>query len=421
MGCTAQFVTLSNTATARARRHVLLAPNAFKGTLTASQACAAMAAGVRRAWPTSEVVALPLADGGDGFQQTVVRAHGGRTTLHLVPGPLLVEPVQAPIGWFAGPDGLTAVIELAAVAGIALIASPCPATACTASTTGLGVLVLACLRRSPKRILIGIGGSSSTDGGAGMARALGYRLLREDGTEIPEGGLGLLQLDHIDDSLVDPRLAAVEVLGACDVPNPLLGPLGAARVFGPQKGADPSTVARLEEGLTRLAAVVRRDLDKGGLEHSPGSGAAGGTGFGLVAFCGACLTSGVQLVADACDLDGHLSAADLVMTGEGRFDLQSLEGKVPGEVARRAWRGGITCFIIAGSSQPEARPAAQELGAHLIDTDTDVTALNQGDPRDLAVMRRRARAGLRRAAIHACGTADLLIPPGPAHDQGGEN
>ncbi len=401
------------------RRHVLLAPNAFKGTLTAVQACAAMGAGVRRAWPTATVTALPLADGGDGFLDTVVSAHGGRTTRHLVPGPLLVEPVRAPIGWLAEPDGQSAVIELATAAGIALIRSPNPVTAGTASTRGLGVLIQACLGRSPKKILVGIGGSASSDGGAGMARALGYRFLREDGSEIPEGGLGLLELDHIDDSLVDPRLAAVEVLVGCDVTNPLLGPLGSASTYGPQKGADAATVARLEEGLARLAAVVRRDLGKCRPEQVPGSGAGGGAGFGLVAFCGARLSPGVQLIADACDLDGRLSVADLVMTGEGRFDLQSLRGKVPGEVAHRASRLRTACFIIAGSIETEARLAAQTLGVHLLDTNTDVTVLEPGDPRELALMERRARAGLRRAAMYACSLADELISHKPDYDDGG--
>ena len=411
---------MSNSATIGAQRRVLLAPNAFKGTLTARQACAAMAAGVRRAWPTSEVVALPLADGGDGFQQTVVRAHGGTTTLQLVPGPLLVERVPAPIGWFSGTDGRTAVIELAAAAGLALICSPNPATAGAASTRGLGVLIGACLRRPADTILVGVGGSASTDGGAGMARALGYRFVGSDGLEIPEGGLGLRELEHIDSDAVNPLLARVRLIAACDVTSPLLGAQGAAAVYGPQKGADSPTVAELEEGLARLAEVAGRDLGTAGLDLIPGSGAGGGTGFGLLAFCDANLLPGVEVVAEVSGLGTRLDCADLVITGEGRFDLQSLEGKVSGEVARRAQDAGIPCFVIAGSSTAEAKLALRQLGAHLIETRTDVRLLGRGDSRETGRLRRRVQADLREAAARVCGMTELLLPD-VAGDVGGKS
>ncbi len=399
---------------------VLLAPNAFKGTMSAVQACSAMAAGVRQVLPRAKVVRLPMADGGDGFLATLVAARGGSTTQHLVPGPLL-EPIRAPIGWLPGTAFPTAVIELAAAGGIARIAHPSPRTAAAASTRGLGALIGAALERAPELILVGIGGSSSSDGGAGMARALGYRLLKTDGEEIPEGGSGLRRLHHIEAGQVDPRLAAVRVLVACDVTNSLLGPLGAAAVYAPQKGADPLTAARLEAGLHRLAQVAGRDLGTAGLEHRPGSGAAGGTGFGLVAFCGAQLTPGVDLVAEACDLDGQMAGADLVITGEGSFDLGSLQGKVPGEVARRARSAGVQCMVITGSSQAEARGALERLGARLLETGTDISGLERGDPRETALIRRRARAAVRRAAVRACAMMAVrgpdttaVDPPGPA-------
>lgn len=388
---------------------VLLAPNAFKGTVTAIQACAAMAVGVRQGWPLAEVVELPMADGGDGFLHTLVGARGGTLTHHLVPGPLL-NPVRAPIGWLTGSSGTVAVVELAAASGISLIPRPSPASAGTASTRGLGALIRLALQHSTPTILVGIGGSCSTDGGTGMARALGYRFRRADGAEIPDGGLGLLQLERIESDAVDPILATVHVLAACDVTNPLLGPQGAPTVYGPQKGADPSTVAMLEEGLAHLVEVADRDLGTVGLDLVPGSGAAGGTGFGLLAFCQAQLLPGVELVADACALEAQLARADLVITGEGHLNLQSLDGKVPGEVARRARKAGVPCFVIVGSSAADASSAVRQLGAHLIETNTDVSALGQGDARETARLRRRARADLRLAAARVCEIARPLLP-----------
>ncbi|MHB1525737.1 MAG: glycerate kinase [Candidatus Dormibacteria bacterium] len=388
---------------------VLLAPNAFKGTMSAVQACSAMAAGVRQALPLASVVRLPMADGGDGFLATLVAARGGSRSHHLVPSPLL-EPIRAPIGWLPGASRPTAVIELAAAGGLARIAHPSPRTAETASTRGLGALIGAALERTPELILVGIGGSASSDGGAGMARALGYRFLKADGAEILEGGIGLLQLHHIDAGQVDPRLAAARVLAACDVTNPLLGPQGAAAVYAPQKGADQLTAARLEAGLQRLAEVAGRDLGTAGLEGRPGSGAAGGAGFGLVAFCGAHLAPGIDLVAEACDLDHQIAGADLVLTGEGSFDLGSLQGKVPGEVARRARLAGVPCLVIAGSSSAEARAALGRLSARLLETGTDVSGLERGDPHETAMIRRRARAAVRRAAVRACAMVAVRGP-----------
>lgn len=396
---------------AKSPLRVLVAPNAFKGTLSAFEVASAMAAGVRRALPEAQITCLPLADGGDGFRATLVAASGGRTSRHRACGPLL-EPVWARVGWLPGRSGETAVIELASVAGIARIARPSPHTAATASTRGLGELIRAGLRGGPAEILVGIGGSASTDGGAGLARALGYRLLRADGGEIPEGGLGLRQLDRIESDRVDPRLARVRVVAASDVTNRLLGRRGAAAVYGPQKGADRATVAGLEAGLHRLAEVAGRDLGTSGLEVRPGAGAAGGTGFGLLAFCGARLAPGADLVANACGLDGALARADLVLTGEGRFDRETLHGKVPGEVARRALRAGVRCVLIAGSSEPGAGEALRRLGAQLLETGGDVSGLAAGDRHTRTLIRRRSRTALGRAAALACG---LPTQPAPAN------
>jgi glycerate kinase len=389
---------------------VLVAPNAFKGTLTAAQAASAMAAGVRQAWPQALVTELPLSDGGDGFLKTVVSVRGGRISKRVVPGPLQ-ERTRAPIGWVSDAQGSTAVVELAAASGLALIPNPTPATAGAASTRGLGTLIRLALQSRPHTVLVGIGGSSSTDGGTGMARALGFRFLREDGSEVQEGGLGLLDLDRIDATGAEPRLAEVQVVAACDVTNPLLGPFGAAAVYGPQKGADPGLVQQLELGLARLALVAARDLGTAGMELRRGSGAAGGTGFGLVAFLGARLAPGVEVVADAAGLDPLLEGSDLVFTGEGRFDRQSLEGKVPGEVARRARRLGVPCLVIAGSVEAEALRQLHELGGRLVELDADLRSIQAADSRQLGLIRRRARTRVLRAAIGACALAAGSLRP----------
>lgn len=391
---------------------VLLAPNAFKGTLTASQACAAMAAGVRRVWPAATLTKLAMSDGGDGFVEAVVGAQGGEVTRRRVPGPLLVGQVWAHVGRLTHSGKLTEVIELATTAGFTRISSRNARTACTSSTRGLGVLIEACLERSSERILVGVGGSCSTDGGTGLARALGYRFLRSDGVEVAEGGCGLVELDHIDAALADPRLTKVEMIAACDVMNPLLGPAGAATVYGPQKGAQPADVLRLEEGLRRLAEVARRDLGTGGLTDVPGAGAGGGTGFGLMAFCRAHAASGVDVVGAMCDLDGHIAAADLVITGEGRFDSQSLDGKVTGAVARRARCLGVPCFIVAGSSQPEARAAAKQWNAHVITLRSSTAVFEGRPPMRPTLIRGEADARLRRATVEACVSAAPLVRSG---------
>lgn len=396
------------------RMRVLVAPNAFKGTLTAAQAASAMAAGVRQAWPQALITELPLSDGGDGFLKTVVSVKGGRISRRVVPGPLL-EPTRAPIGWVGSGRGSTAVLELAAASGLALIPSPSPATARAASTRGLGTLIRLALQSRPQTILVGIGGSSSTDGGTGMARALGFRFLGKDGGEVPEGGLGLLDLDRIDPAGADPRLPEAQMVAACDVTSPLLGPFGAAAIYGPQKGADSTLVQQLDRGLARLAQVAARDLGTRGLELRPGSGAAGGTGFGLVAFLGARLAPGVEVVADASGLESLLEVSDLVITGEGRFDLQSLEGKVTGEVARRARRLGVACLVIAGSGEPEALGQLQQLGGWLVVAGCDPRDLEPADSRQLVQIRRRAKARVRRATVEACALAAVSV--GPETDQ----
>ena len=339
---------------------ILIAPTAFKGTLSPWSAARAMARGAARAYPTSDRRILPLSDGGDGFLEALL--HGRRGDL------VWTEAEDAlgrrrPVAWGALDGGRLAVVELARAVGIAGLPPPTPNSAATSGSEGLGTVLAAALASSPQRLFVGLGGSASTDGGAGMARRLGYRLLDRQGRDLPPGGAALVELDRI---VAPPhrRSAGVEVVGACDVSAPLLGPSGAAQVFGPQKGADASTVRGLEAGLERLRWVVARDLRVEAAEI-PGAGAAGGAGFGLVAFCGARLVPGVKLVAELLGLDSELDGAGLVVTGEGRLDRQSFSGKVVGAVVGRARRRGLPCLVVAGSADRAAALRLQGLGAVL--------------------------------------------------------
>ncbi|TFV91048.1 glycerate kinase [Blastococcus sp. CT_GayMR16] len=315
---------------------IVVAPDSFKGSLAADRAAEAIATGVARAVPTAEVVLRPVADGGEGTVAAALRA-GYSPRAARVSGPD-GRPVDAT---FATDDG-TAVVELASAAGLALAA---PA-ASTASTRGVGDLLLAALDSGARRLVLGIGGSATTDGGAGMLQALGVRLLDADGRDIPPGGAGLARLARADAAHVDPRLAGVEIVVATDVTNPLTGPSGAAAVFGPQKGASPADVLTLDAALARYAAILRRDL---GIEVAdvPGSGGAGGTAAGALAL-GARLVSGAALVCDLVGLSPAIGGAALVITGEGALDEQTLSGKAPAEVAARARAAGVPCLALAG-------------------------------------------------------------------------
>ncbi|MGH7608561.1 MAG: glycerate kinase family protein [Candidatus Dormibacteria bacterium] len=386
-----------DTTPSRVTLRVLVAPNSFKGTLSASAAAAAIALGVERARPGSQTVLKPMADGGDGFLETLLAAWpGGRRTHHQVSGPLGAE-VRAEIGWIERRGG-TAVLELAAAAGLALVGHPSPESAARAGTRGLGELIEIARSQGAAEILVGLGGSASTDGGAGLATGLGYRLLDRAGRQITPGGGGLLALEGI---VAPPGYAQrSRVVAACDVANPLLGPSGAAAVYAPQKGADAATVRRLERALERLARVADRDLGPSAAARRPGAGAAGGTGFGLLRFAGAELVPGARLVAEAVGLDQALEVCDLVITGEGRFDLQSLEGKATGEVVLRARARGLPCTVLAGSAAPEALARLEGLGGDFR------LAAKGGIPEEGA----EAAAQLTEAAAISL----LAMPPGGA-------
>ncbi|MER5641109.1 glycerate kinase [Kitasatospora sp. NPDC002227] len=320
---------------------VVLAPDSFKGTVTAADAARALADGWRSVRPADHLALRPMADGGEGTLAAVLAAHPGAAPTRVggCTGPD-GRPVDGEYALL--PDG-TAVVELATASGLPLLSGPAPLTA---TTRGTGELVAAALDAGARRLLIALGGSASTDGGAGLLAALGLQLLDADGVPLPDGGGALHRAHRLDRG----RFRAAPPGGVrllTDVANPLLGPAGAAAVYGPQKGASPADVELLEAGLRRLSELL------GGEPEQPGAGAAGGTAYGLTAAWGATVTPGAVAVADLLGLDAALAGADLVVTGEGRFDATSLLGKVVGEVLSRACRAGVTARIVAGESSEE--------------------------------------------------------------------
>ncbi len=331
---------------------VVVAPDKFKGSLTATAAAEAIAAGLRQGRPGIDVVLAPVADGGDGTVDAAVAAGYERVPV-TVTGPT-GEPVAASLAR----SGDTAVVEMAEASGLRRLPGGRPAPL-TATTYGTGELIRAALDLGVRRIVLGIGGSATTDGGTGMARALGARFFDAEGRELPPGGAALRDLDAIAVDGLDPRLRAVEVVVASDVDNPLVGERGAAAVYGPQKGAGPADVEQLDRGLARLAQVVARQL---GVELAtmPGAGAAGGTGGGAVAFLGAEIVSGIDLLLDLVRFPDALGTARTVITGEGSLDRQSLAGKAPWGVAQAAARAAVPVVAFVGRSAltaDEARAA----------------------------------------------------------------
>jgi glycerate kinase len=376
---------------------IIVAPNSFKGSLSATQAAIAIARGVCEAFPEAEIVEIPIADGGDGTVEALVAAHKGTVQSVSVEGPL-GDPVLASFGLIAG--GRTAVVELASASGYVLL-TPAARDPRKTSTYGFGQLLEAARQAGVESVIAGIGSSATNDGGAGMAQALGYRLLDAFGRDLPRGGAALVRLERIDGTGLDAGWRSVKVMVACDVTNPLTGPEGASYVYGPQKGADPETVVLLDGALAHLAEVIERDLGKR-VADVPGAGAAGGTGAGLMAFLDAKLVSGAALVVEASGLDGALEGADLVITGEGRVDAQTAYGKAPGEVARRAQAAGIPTLLIAGS-KGKGWETLKSSGV------TAVVALAQGtDPEghNLEDLMRDSGPSLTRAAARA--VKDLL-------------
>ncbi len=329
-------------------RKIVLAPDSFKGTMSSIEVCAIAAEAIHAADPAVETIQVPIADGGEGTVDAFLVAAGGcRRTCRVL------DPLFREIESFYGilPDGQTAVIEMAAASGLPLVGDD--KNPLLTTTYGTGQLIADAIEKGCRRLIIGIGGSATNDGGCGMAAALGARFLDKDGGDIPLNGGGLACLDRIDASRLTPRLRECEIIVACDVNNPLVGPEGASAVFGPQKGADPVMAAQLDENLCRYAAVIRRDL---GLDLAavPGSGAAGGLGAGLLAFTGATVRSGIDTVLDCVHFDDLIRGADLIITGEGRIDGQSLRGKVPVGIAARAAKQGVPVIAVVGDIADDA-------------------------------------------------------------------
>jgi glycerate kinase len=322
---------------------IIIAPQSFKGSLSAREVAVAMANGIRRVLSDVTLVLLPMADGGEGTVDALVSATGGRLINSEVTGPLGEKVVAT---WGILSNGTTAVIEMAAASGLTLV-PPEMLNPMVATTYGTGELIQAALDAGCRRLIIGVGGSATNDGGAGMAQALGARLLDTEGSELPRGGAALVHLKRIDISGLDARLKECEVTVVCDVTNPLYGEHGASWVYGPQKGATKDMCRQLDRALTNYAVVVKRDL---GIDISnvPGGGAAGGLGAGLVAFLGAELKPGIDVISEATGLSEHLKGASLVLTGEGRLDAQTVFGKTVAGVASRAKAAGVPVVAITG-------------------------------------------------------------------------
>ena len=322
---------------------VVLAPDKFKGSLTAAEVAEALAAGMLDVLPGLETIMLPVADGGDGTVATALSAGFDKIIVDAV-GPT-GERMHAPYAL----DGDRAVVELAAVVGLSMLPGG-RLDPMGASTYGLGLVIADAIKRGATTIVLGLGGSASTDGGAGMVQALGARLLDGDGRDLPPGGDHLVHLERIDLAPLRATLGAVTITVATDVDNPRLGPRGAAAVFGPQKGASPQQVAELEQGLRNWSQLVSDATGREDAERT-GAGAAGGTGFAALALLDAEIKPGIELILDLIDFDRRIAGADLVVTGEGSLDDQSLAGKAPVGVARAAARAEIPVIAVAGRLQ----------------------------------------------------------------------
>lgn len=375
---------------------IVIAPDSFKESLSALEVARAIEAGFRAHFPDAEIVCVPVADGGEGTVDAMVAATLGSRRDVAVRGPL-GTPVSAFYGLTG--DGATAVIEMAAASGLMLVPTAARNPLITTSY-GTGELIRAALDAGALHLILGIGGSATNDAGAGMLQALGARLLDAEGAELPPGGGALARLAHIDRSGIDPRLATCRIEVACDVDNPLTGSRGASAVFGPQKGATPTMVAQLDANLRHFADVVRRDLGVE-VEDVPGAGAAGGMGAALIAFLGAALQSGVDIVTRAVGLEAQLADADLVITGEGRIDSQTPHGKTPIGVARLAKRHGKPVIGIAGCLGAEV----EVVHAHGIDAVFAAVARPCTLPEALA----EARTNVERVARNVAATLRIRL------------
>lgn len=341
---------------------IVIAPDSFKESLSAHEVCEAIARGIRHVAPTAEIDAIPMADGGEGTVEAMVAATGGSFRETTVTGPT-GEPVAARWG-LLGEARETAILEMAAASGLALV-PPDRRNPLFTTTYGTGELILAAIDAGAARILVGIGGSATNDSGAGAAQAAGVCFLDASGQPCLPGlsGGSLAGVTRIDLAQRDRRIGTVQICVACDVDNPLCGPRGAAAVYGPQKGATPEQVEILDRHLANLADVIERDLGRS-IRDFPGAGAAGGLGAGLVAFFDATVMPGVKLVMDAVGFASRIAGADLLITGEGRIDRQSMMGKVIAGVGRAAKAAGVPAIALVGCVGQGAELALEVLESY---------------------------------------------------------
>lgn len=344
---------------------IVIAPDSFKDSLSAQGVAEAIALGLAQVWPDAQLVKCPMADGGEGTVESILAACEGELRRTSVRGPLGAT-VNATWGWL--PQSHTAIIEMAEASGLQLV-PPGQRDACISSTFGTGELIRAALDAGAQRVILAIGGSATNDAGAGAMQALGVKLLDAQNQSLVPGGLALAQLARLDLSGFDRRLADVRFDIAADVNNPLCGPHGASAIFGPQKGASPAQVEQLDQALGHFAELCAQALGRD-VRDEPGSGAAGGLGFAAKAFLGAQFQAGVEVVAELVGLADAVKGADLVITGEGRFDAQTLRGKTPFGVARVAKQHAVPVIVIAGT----LGEGYQELYQHGIDAAFAVTS-----------------------------------------------
>ena len=335
-------------------KKAILIPDSFKGTLSSAQICEIMGREIKRHFPDCAIVGIPVADGGEGSVDAFLTALGGEKIYVEVAGPYF-EPMRSFYGLID--EGRTAVIEMAACAGLPLVGTRKDPSKTT--TYGVGQLILDAAQRGVKKIIVGLGGSATTDAGCGAAAAIGVRFLNEAGAcFVPVGGT-LKDVVRIDMADAAERLKGVEIVTMCDIDNPMYGLHGAAYVFGPQKGADPAMVKFLDDGLRHLGEIIKRDLGRD-LTGVPGGGAAGAMGVGMVAFFGSILQMGIETVLDTVDFDGIVAGADAVFTGEGKIDSQSLRGKVVIGVARRAKKQNVPVIAVVGGADLDVDDAYDE-------------------------------------------------------------
>ena len=335
-------------------KKALLIPDSFKGSMPAREVCIIMEKSIRQYYPNTEIISIPVADGGEGSVDCFLSAVGGEKIFLPVQGVFGDEM----IGYYGLlQDGKTAIVEMACCAGLPLAEGRFNPK--TATTYGVGQLILAAAQKGVKRIIVGLGGSATNDGGCGAASAVGVRFFEDSGNcFVPTGGT-LKNITRIDASAISPSLQSVEIVAMCDIDNPMYGKSGAAYVFAPQKGADSQAVAELDEGLRHLAHVIKKDLGKD-VSTLPGGGAAGAMGAGMYAFFSAELKMGIDVVLDTIEFDKKLKGADLVFTGEGKIDKQSLHGKAVIGVARRAKQQSIPVIAVVGDIGEGAEGAYKE-------------------------------------------------------------